>query len=524
MMAQGTSASRMPRLFLLITALVTGAIVMALEILGSRLLAPVFGNSLFVWGALIGIILAAMSSGYAFGGWASDRYRVAAVLAWLLLGSGAWTLLMSWMGQVAIFKVAKLVEDPRWGPSLAACVLLAPPAFGLSGVMPALLRLAVVDMGYLGRHTGSMIALSTVGSLAGTWGTAFFLLSWLGTQTLVASLGVLQLLLGLLWLQQGSGKVTKVTGLLLAGLLVLSWQLFGQAAPVAGLVYQEDSPYQQVRVRDDDLFRYLVLDRTWHAVMWRSDPATLFLPYSQLMVAAVALTPDPKRGLILGHGGGSLAKWLAQVWPELELDVVEFDPVVVRMAQEYFEYHPPANHHVFVKDARVFVRDTGVKYDVIWVDAFARHLIPFHLTTVEFFSELRSRLNPNGVLALNLASSGEGGDLQRANAVVQTLKTAFPTLESFGVKGPWRAHQTTAENLIFFGGGPIDRMPYDEVVTRIQSQVEARRLPPEATALLAARRVQPWLPGLTLTDDYTPYDLLIGSHAAEMSPDGKVLP
>ena len=523
-MPQGSAAPSTPRLFLLITALVTGAIVMALEILGSRLLAPVFGNSLFVWGALIGIILAAMSSGYAFGGWASDRYRVAAVLAWLLLGSGAWTVLMSWMGQAAIFKVATLIEDQRWGPSLAACVLLAPPAFGLSGVMPALLRLAVVDMGYLGRHTGSMIALSTVGSLAGTWGTAFFLLSWLGTQTLVASLGMLQLLLGLLWLQQGSGKVSKMTGVFLTGLLMLSWQLFGQAPPVAGLVHQEDSPYQQVRVRDDDLFRYLVLDRTWHAVMWRSDPTTLFLPYSQLMVAAVALAPEPKRGLILGHGGGSLAKWLAQVWPELELDVVEFDPAVVRMAEEYFEYHPPANHHVFVKDARVFLRDTKVTYDVIWVDAFARHLIPFHLTTVEFFSELRSRLNPNGVLTLNLASSGEGGDLQRANAVVQTLKTAFPTIESFGVKGPWRAHQTTAENLIFFGGGPIDRMPYDEVVTRIQSQVEARRLPPEATALLAARRVQPWLPGLTLTDDYTPYDLLIGSHAAEMSPDGKVLP
>jgi len=195
------------------------------------------------------------------------------------------------------------------------------------------------------------------------------------------------------------------------------------------------------------------------------------------MVAAVALAPEPKRGLILGHGGGSLAKWLAQVWPELELDVVEFDPVVVQMAQQYFEYKPPANHHVFVKDARVFLRDTTATYDVIWVDAFARHLIPFHLTTVEFFAELRSRLNLNGVMALNLASSGEGGDLQRANAVVQTLKTAFPTIESFGVKGPWRAHQTTAENLIFFGGGPIDTMSYDEVVRRIQSQVEARRLP-----------------------------------------------
>ncbi len=524
MMAQGSAASSTSRLFLLVTALVTGAIVMALEILGSRLLAPVFGNSLFVWGALIGIILAAMSSGYAFGGWASDRYRVAAVLAWLLLGSGAWTLLMSWTGQAAIFKVAKMVEDPRWGPSLAACVLLAPPAFGLSGVMPALLRLAVVDMGYLGRHTGSMIALSTVGSLAGTWGTAFFLLSWLGTQTLVASLGVIQLLLGLLWLQQGSGKVTKLIGLFLTGVLILGWQLFGQALPVAGVVYQEDSPYQQVRVRDDDLFRYLVLDRTWHAVMWRSDPTTLFLPYSQLMVAAVALAPEPKRGLILGHGGGSLAKWLALVWPELELDVVEVDPVVARMAEQYFAYHPPANHHVFVQDARVFLRDTKGTYDVIWIDAFARHLVPFHLTTVEFFAELRGRLSPNGVVALNLASSGDGGDVQRANAVVQTVKTAFPTIESFGVKGPWRAHLTTSENLIFFGGVPIDTMSYDEIVKRIQSQIEARRLPPEAIALLAARRTQPWSPGLTLTDDYTPYDLLIGSHGIEMSPDGKTLP
>ncbi|MFO0732369.1 MAG: fused MFS/spermidine synthase [Nitrospiraceae bacterium] len=102
-----------------------------------------------------------------------------------------------------------------------------------------------------------------------------------------------------------------------------------------------------------------------------------------------------------------------------------------------------------------FGGNTTATYDVIWVDAFARHLIRFHLTTVEFFAELRQKLNPQGVVAVNLASSGEGGDLQRASAVVQTLKTAFPTIEAFGVKGPWRAHQTTAENLIFFGGAPI---------------------------------------------------------------------
>jgi MFS family permease len=175
-----------PPWFLFLTAFVTGAVVMALEILGSRLLAPVFGNSLFVWGALIGVILAAMSSGYAFGGWISDRRPGGQVLAALLLVSAAWTFLIAWIGQAVLFRVVGAIEDPRWGPCLAAAVLLGPPAFGLSGVLPAMLRLAVSDLEYLGRHTGRMIALSTVGSLAGTWGTAFFFLSWIGSHALVA--------------------------------------------------------------------------------------------------------------------------------------------------------------------------------------------------------------------------------------------------------------------------------------------------------------------------------------------------
>lgn len=514
-----TDAPRISRSFLLATALVTGAVVMALEILGSRLLAPVFGNSLFVWGALIGVILAAMSSGYAFGGWISDRYAGGAVLAGLLLFSGCWTFLVSWASQPILFQVEKLVEDPRWGPCLAATVLLAPPAFGLSGVLPAMLRLAVADMDHLGRHTGRMIALSTVGSLFGTWGTAFFLLSWIGSQALVAWLGMIQVTLGLLWLWKGSAH----RPLLVVVSILLPLATGGLALhPVQKLnapVYQEDSPYQQVRIRDDQLFRYLVLDRTFHAVMWKSDPIPLFLPYSQLMVASLALTPEPKRGLILGHGGGSLAKWLAHYWPSLELDVVEFDPTVVRMAEEYFDYHPPANHHVWVKDGRAFLNGTDRTYDVIWVDAFARHMIPFHLTTVEFFSVLRAHLNSHGVVAVNLASSGEGGDTARATAVAQTMKRAFPTIETFAVKGPWKSGQSKAENLIFFGGEPIERGSLDDFTAKVTELAVSRRLPVEAIALLNAHRVEPWAPGVVLTDDFAPYDLLIGREIAGMQAD-----
>jgi spermidine synthase len=506
---------RIPRWFLLSTAFVTGAIVMALEILGSRLLAPVFGNSLYVWGALIGVILAAMSSGYAFGGWLSDRYSGGKVLAGLLLFSGSWTFLLAWGNQPVLFEIEKLTQDPRWGPCLAATVLLAPPAFGLSGVLPAMLRLAVADMEHVGFHTGRMIALSTVGSLAGTWGTAFFLLSWIGSQSLVAWLGSIQVGLAILWLL----KATSGRPVVLVGAVVCSIGLGTLALqPLQRLnqpIYQEDSPYQQIRIREDQLFRYLVLDRTFHATMWKADPIALFLPYSQMMVSSLALVSEPKHGLILGHGGGSLAKWLAQYRPELELDIVEFDPAVVRMAEAYFDYRAPANHLVSVKDGRAFLNGTNHMYDLMWIDAFARDMIPFHLTTVEFFSLVREHLKPDGVVAVNLASSGKEGDLARASAVVQTMKRAFPVIQTFPIEGPWKTDMSQARNLIFFAGRPIETLSADTIATKVTETAMNRQVPIETIALLSTRRTDPWPPGVELTDDFAPYDLLIGGEGSK---------
>src|SRR3990167_1810007 len=189
-----------------------------------------------------------MSGGYAFGGWVSDRYHGAQVLAGLLLFSGAWTFLTAWLGQPVLFAVAAAIEDPRWGPCAAAALLLGPPAFGLSGVLPAMLRLAVLDLEYFGRHTGRMIALSTMGSLAGTWGTAFFFLSWIGSQALIAWLGAIQVGLGLWWLIRGTTVRLLVIGVIFLCVVGLG---AGALAPIQMLkapVYQEDSPYQQVRI------------------------------------------------------------------------------------------------------------------------------------------------------------------------------------------------------------------------------------------------------------------------------------
>ena len=529
-MTAATGNARWPRVWLFATAFITGAVVMALEILGSRLLAPVFGNSLFVWGALIGVILAAMSSGYATGGWLADRYPGGTVLTGLLLGSGAWTFLLAWKGHPVMFAVSGWIQDPRWGPCVAAAILLAPPAFGLSGALPALLRLSIPDMGHLGRHTGGMIAVSTVGSLVGTWGTAFYLLSWLGSMTLVAVLGAVQVLLGLLWwwrtiAQRASVVPRTVSSAALAIVgLGLGWMALHPDLVLPQPVYQEDSPYQQIRVRDTDLRRYLILDRTFHAVMWRVDPVELFLPYSQMMMAALALSPDAHRGLILGHGGASLAKWLAKYWPDLELDLVEVDPSVVQAAEQYFGYVPPVRHHVFVKDARAFLRTTDQRYDIIWVDVFARQLIPFHVTTQEFFSEVRSHLTADGVLAVNLSSTGDGSDRLRTHAVVSTLRSVFPVIESFGVKGPLRTTGPEAENLIFFAGTPVSMLRQPGFADRVARLIAERRLPFEVQSLLSTRKESEWPQGVILTDDYAPFDLLMAPSGAGSKLTGNPLP
>lgn len=513
--------SARPSLSLPATAFITGAVVMALEILGSRLLAPVFGNSLFVWGALIGVILAAMSSGYATGGWLADRYPGGTVLASLLVISGTWTFLLAGVGQPVMFTVSRWVQDPRWGPCLAGTVLLAPPAFCLSGVLPALLRLSIVDLGHLGRHTGRMIAISTIGSLLGTWGTAFYLLTWLGTMALVTLLGAVQLSLGMLWWWRAmviQGRVVaKVGGTVLLALAYagMTWFALHPVMVLSAPLYQEDTPYQQLRIREDDLFRYLILDRTFHAVMWKSDPVALYLPYSQAMMAALALQPHPSRALILGHGGGSLAKWLGRHWPELEVDTVEVDPAVVRAAEGYFGYRPPRTHHVHVTDARMFLQATNERYDIIWVDVFARHLIPFHLTTQEFFALLRTHLNADGVLAVNLASSGDGADVQRAAAVAETLRTVFPVIRAFGVKGPWKSGQSDAENIIFFAGPSAGQITRPEFVAAAQQLVAANRLPIETLTLIGDHVRKEWPRGTVLTDDYAPYDLLVGRATGE---------
>ena len=246
--------------------------------------------------------------------------------------------------------------------------------------------------------------------------------------------------------------------------------------------------------------------------MWKVAPTYLALPYSQVMMAALPLPEQTQRGLILGHGGGSLAKWLAEFWPTLELDVVEMDPSVVKAAETYFEYTPPSTHHVYVQDARTFLGTTSAHYDLIWVDVFARHLIPFHLTTQEFYRELESHLTPSGVVAVNLASSDAPPDVRRAQAIVTTMHTVFPEIIAFNVPGPsWLRTASGSVNTIFFVGPGVVKMRDSKSFQKLLNNlVQQNRLPTETLTFFQTYSPVSFDPGMTLTDDFSPLDVLQG--------------
>jgi spermidine synthase len=268
--------------------------------------------------------------------------------------------------------------------------------------------------------------------------------------------------------------------------------------------YDQDSRYYRIIVRDylerDRRILYFSRTRGAQSSMIISDPTRLGLSYLRTSVAALAAHEDPQDVLVVGLGGGAMPKFLAEHYPDLNIDVVEIDPDVVRVAQDYFEFEPTSNMRVFAVDGRIFLREVDKSYDVILLDAYGSDRIPFHLTTVEFFELVRERLNPNGVVSLNL---WEALVNRFYFSILRTMQSVFPELYLFQTPDP--------QSKIAFATN------FDETITRDQwiRQAEAfegdRDLEfdlPELVAREYDRITDQQFSEDILTDDKAPVDIL----------------
>jgi predicted membrane-bound spermidine synthase len=429
------------------TVFVTGAAVMVVEILGTRIIGPVFGVSLFVWSALLVVTLSSLATGYYSGGVLVDRFPTPRLLGAVVAMAGVVLGLVP-VSSRAVLRAAE-AAGPRAGPLLSAAVLFAPCLCLLGMVGPVAVRLATTDVSATGRRVGAIYAVSTLGSVVGTLLTAFVLVPAFETDRIVVGVAASLALVGAASLAM-RGHPAALASVLLP-------VLASMAAPAASLpediqiVDRAQSVYGLVEVIDDSKrnVRLLRVDHSVIGAEFLRDHTSGF-SFIYLLESVRFLRPTAKDMLQIGLGTGALPSILAR--RGLTSDVVEIDPTVVRFARDYFGFRTPGA--VYTEDARTFLTRTDRRYDVIVHDTFTGGTTPEHLLSLEVLERIHKLLRPAGVLALNFAGYQRGPPADAAYAVARTLRAVFRNVRTFRDRDPGD-HPNDVSNLTYFASDGV---------------------------------------------------------------------
>jgi spermidine synthase len=485
---------------------VSGGVLLALEIVASRVIAPYFGNSVYVWGSLIGVFLAALSTGYYLGGRISTRWPSPGPFLALVFLAGAATYPIPHFSAAVLGQIAVRDFGPRGNPLLASTVLFFIPSALMATISPYAVRLRAKSVEGVGDVAGRLYALSTLGSIAGTLLAAFVLISTFGVRSIVQILGVTEMglaVLGLAWVRRAGAAAAAAAGT--AAVLLLSGSVPTDAASV---IRARDTVYHRITVSDEGQIRYLRLDNYWQSARDRGDPLRTVFDYTDYLHLPVLFDPGFRRVLFVGMGGGTAPTRFHHDYPNATIEVVEIDPAVVETARTLFGLPDDARLKVHVMDGRLWLRRATQQYDLVILDAYLIDTIPFHLATREFYQEVAARLAPGGVLASNVIGAVRGSDSRLFRAIYKTLRSVFPQVYVFPVGG---GEPQALRNIIVVSAEAPPLTPSEIVARAVGARrdglVSIEGFEHDAATLLTRPVETGDVP--VLTDDYAPTDALI---------------
>lgn len=428
--------------YLLLTVFISGMTTLGVELSASRLLDPFFGNSLIIWATIIGLMLLYLTVGYVIGGrWADKDPRESTlfqITAWgaFLVGLVPFIAapVLRWSVQgFAGYNVGILI-----GSLLGVLILFSLPITLMGTVSPFAIRLALKDVAHGGNTAGSIYALSTLGSLIGTFLPVLFLIPTIGTRRTFFTLAMILMVvsLGGLFLTQPRRAWVYLTMLIgLVGLNLL-WDV-GPIKASPGLVYETESSYNYIQVIEESdgqggVWRALQLNEG-QGVHSAYNPRYYDFPlvdgiWDYFLIAPYFNNPpytesQVKSVLIIGSAAGTVSKAYSGIYGAIPIDGVEIDPGIVNVGRRWFDMNEP-NLTVHVQDGRYFLANTNHRYDVVIVDAYRPPYIPFHLTTQEFFQQIYDHLNDQGLMAINAGRSST--DYSLVEALGHTMQAVFP--------------------------------------------------------------------------------------------------
>jgi spermidine synthase len=480
--------------FLYVFIFVVGSASLGAEIAAARLMAPFFGASTIVWANTIGVVLVALSVGYWLGGRIGDRYPHLRGLCLLVMGAAVLLAVVPFVARplfdVSVDALDEISAGAFVGSLFGVLVLIAVPVMMLGAASPYAIRLAVPDVEHSGRVAGRLYAISTAGSLLGTWLSALVLIPLIGTQRTFLSFALAAGVVAAI----GLGWRYAAVPVALAGVIAIPVGTL-KATEDGRVLHETETEFQYARVvEQEDGDRALELNegQAIHSLYRPGSYLTGDVWDGYLVLPLAGLSEPPERIAILGNAAGTTARAYGHYFPDTVVDGVEIDGELTEIGRRFFDLDNP-NLRVHHEDARPWLRASEGGYDVIMVDAYRQPYIPFYLATEEFFELARDRLAPGGVVIVNAGHPEGNDDLERV--LGRTMAEVFPTV----IRDPIEPTNT----LLLGSEAPASGARLREAV---------RDLPPglHAVATQSAARITPRLEGgRVYTDDRAPVEWLI---------------
>ncbi len=497
---------------------------LAIEFTASRLLQTVYGTSNIVWANVIGLVLLSLTVGYFLGGRVADRRPRSDLFYALVTLSGLaavfFLLLTSIILRGAAGALAAMNVGAIAGSLLLVVVALVVPVTLLGCLSPFAVRLAVRNVTEAGRISGRIYAVSTLGSLLGTYLPVLITIPLAGSRLTAVIFGSLLIVAGLVGLfRAGAARRTWAALLVLAVLLLpaVALALRGGIKSLPGQIFETESAYNYIQVIRQGDCNYLLLNegQAYHSFYCDGGRVPDISVWS-IMLAAPYFNADaqpPRNAAVVGLAAGTIPKQFTRVFGPLPIDGIELDPAIVDVGRRYFALDEP-NIRVIAGDGRYALTSLTGPYDVITIDAYKVPYIPWHLTTRQFYEDAQARLSPTGVLAINVGRAP--GDRRLVDAVGGTLLGVFPSVHAIDVPG-------TLNTILVATAQPTT--PDDLRANLAALPATADPLLRDALATASANlAVAPAADGPILTDDRAPVETISDSivirYLLEAGPSG----
>ncbi|MGE5416070.1 MAG: spermidine synthase [Acidobacteriota bacterium] len=444
--------------FIYITAFFCGMSIMAVELAASRLLSTTFSSSTPVWTVVIGLIMAFLSIGNVIGGRLADKYNSKDKLYSLIWLAGLWIAVIPLIGKYVmdLMVIALMWVFPQnlvvSGSAVSCLILFSLPLILLGIAVPYLVKLGVQNIDDNGKITGEIYAMSTIGSIIGTFIPTFLTIPVIGTSKTFFLFALILNLICLYYFVTAKTKVLRTAFSTLVIVVLLFAPLNDSYAFWKdNIIFEGESQYNYLQVAEN---RDSVMLSTNVAFgvqsIYQKDKSLTGLYYDYTLMAPFFIKDTdfakPMDALILGMGTGTFAKQARYYFPAIKTEGVEIDPAIARLAKKYFDL-TDEDARVYINDGRTFLKTSDAKmYDLIMVDAYRDITFPFNMSTHEFFTEVKKHLKPGGVMVVNINLHGsEHPDV--ADYLNQTIKSVM--------KKVYRL-ETPGGSIIVFASNDVD--------------------------------------------------------------------